>query len=305
LVEPVDAWGDRKESSHPELLAWLSREFVRDGYDLKKLVRRIVTSDAYARRVGEAPPIDASQRTFAAQSRRRLSAEQVVDSLFAAVGKSMHAEELNFDPNGTQGFLTLPAPERSWQFASLSNERDRPALALPVNQMVLDVLTTFGWRETRPDPWTRQDAEPNPLQPLMLANGVIVNQIVRLTEESVVTDWCVENDLKVEELVDRLFLTTLGRRPDAAERKLVSGVLAEGFAERRTGKPKPPPIERIVAHVDWDKHLKGEASVELLAAEKQARAGDPPTERLTADFRRRVEDVLWSLVNSPEFVFVP
>jgi hypothetical protein len=128
---------------------------------------------------------------------------------------------------------------------------------------------------------------------------------VRLTDESVVTEWCVDKNITVEELVDRLFLTTLGRRPDADERKLVVGVLAEGFAERRTGKPKPPPIERIIAHVDWDKHLKGEASVELLAAEKQARAGDPPTERLTADFRRRVEDVLWSLVNSPEFVFVP
>jgi hypothetical protein len=171
--------------------------------------------------------------------------------------------------------------------------------------MILDVLTTFGWRETRPDPWTRQDAEPNPLQPLMLANGVIVNQVVRLTEESAVTEWCVDEKLTLDELIDRLFLTTIARRPDAAERKLVAGVLSEGFAERRTGKPKPPPIQRIIAHVDWDKHLKGEASVELLAAEKQSRAGDPPTERLTPDFRRRVEDVLWSLVNSPEFVFVP
>ena len=102
-----------------------------------------------------------------------------------------------------------------------------------------------------------------------------------------------------------MFLTTLSRRPDDAERKLVAEVLADGYASRRTGKAKPPAVKRIVAHVDWDKHLKGEASVELLAAEKQARAGDPPTERLTADFRRRVEDVLWSLVNSPEFVFVP
>jgi hypothetical protein len=304
LVEPVDGWLERSESSHPELLAYLSREFVRDGYDMKRLVRRIVTSDAYRRRVGERPPIDASQRTFAAQARRRMSAEQVVDSLFAAVGKPFHAEELNFDPNKTQGFLTLPAPERSWQFASLSNERDRPALALPVNQMILDVLTTFGWRETRPDPWTRTDAEPNPLQPLMMANSTVVNQVVRLTEDNLVTEWCVE-DVTLDELVERMFLATLARKPTAVERKLVADVLADGYAERRTGKPKPPPVERIRAHVDWDKHLKGESSIELLAAEKQARAGDPPTVRLTDDFRRRVEDVLWSLVNSPEFVFVP
>lgn len=304
LIESVDNWMETSEASHPELLRDLSREFVRDGYDMKKLVRKIVTSQAYQRAVGPTQPIDASQRTFATQTRRRMSAEQVVDSLFAAVGKPMHAEELNFDPNGTQGFLTLPAPEKSWQFASLSNERDRPALALPVNQMILDVLQTFGYRETRPDPWTRTDAEPNPLQPLMMANSQTVNQVIRLTEESLVTEWCLE-DVTAEDLTTRLFLATVSRRPNPSELKLVSGVLSEGFAKRKTGAPKPPPVKRIVAHVDWDKHLKGEASVELMAAEKQAREGDPVTVRLTPEFRRAVEDVLWSLVNSPEFVFVP
>jgi hypothetical protein len=304
LVESVDHWTDRSEASHPELLAYLSRQFVVDGYDVKKLVRLLVTSHAYAAAADDDAPVDASQRTFASQTRRRLSAEQIVDSLFTAVGKSTGAEELNFDPNGTQGFLILPAPQRAWQFASLSNERDRPALALPVNQMILDVLTTFGWRETRIDPLTRRDAEVNPLQPLMMANSAAVNQAIRLTEDSAVTRWCLE-DVTLDETVDRLFLATLSRLPSSGERKLVAGVLADSYAARRTGKPKPPPVERIVAHVDWDKHLKGEASLELLEAEKQARAGDPPTVRLTDEFRLCVEDVLWSLVNSPEFVFVP
>ncbi len=35
------------------------------------------------------------------------------------------------------------------------------------------------------------------------------------------------------------------------------------------------------------------------------REGDPPTRRLREDWRRRMEDALWALVNSPEFVFVP
>jgi len=303
LVEPVDQWTERKESSHPELLAYLSRQFVLDGYDAKKLVRMLVTSSAYAASTDEGP-IDASQRTFASQTRRRLSAEQVVDSLFTTVGKQTGAEELNFDPNGTQGFLILPAPQKAWQFASLANERDRPALALPINQMILDVLTTFGWRETRIDPLTRRDAEVNPLQPLMMANSEAVNQAIRLTENSAVTAWCLE-DVTLDQTIDRLFLATFSRLPSGGERKLVAGVLEDSYAARRTGRPKPPPVERVVAHVDWDKHLKGESSLELMEAEKQARAGDPPTVRLTEEFRTRVEDVLWSLLNSPEFVFVP
>jgi len=304
LVDPVDHWLELDEASHPDLLRYLSREFVVHGYDVKWLARVIANSDAYRREAtGEATSYR-DQRTFAAQLRRRCSAEQVVDSLYLAVGKSMNAEELNFDPNGTQGFLILPTPEKSWQFASLANERDRPALALPTNQMILDVLTTFGWRETRIDPWTRQDAEVNPLQPLMMANSAAVNQAIRLTEESAATEWCLE-DGTPEQLVDRLFLATLSRPASDGERRLMAGVLAESFATRKTGKAKPKPIARVRAHVDWDKHLQGEASLELLEAAKQAQAGDPATVRLTTEFRTAVEDVLWTLVNSPEFVFVP
>jgi hypothetical protein len=39
--------------------------------------------------------------------------------------------------------------------------------------------------------------------------------------------------------------------------------------------------------------------------EREVQAGDPPTPRLAADWRERMEDVVWALFNSPEFVFIP
>ena len=33
--------------------------------------------------------------------------------------------------------------------------------------------------------------------------------------------------------------------------------------------------------------------------------GDPPTARLELDWRERLEDMVWSLINSPEFIFLP
>jgi hypothetical protein len=305
LIEPVDHWSDTSESSHPALLKYLSREFAVNGFDLKALARRIVTSAAYEREIRDEPAThDPTQRTFAAQERRRLSAEQLVDSMFLAVGKEFEAEELNFDPQGGQNMLNLGTPRRAWQFASLSNERDRPALSLPVNQAIVDVLTTFGWRETRPDPITVREEDPNVLQPLLLANGQMAHRVVRLSESSATTELCLVEQ-PVEELVDKLFVTVLSRRPERVERETLVDLLSPAYEKRLTGVMPPPPTRRQRAHVDWEKHLLAESSVELMEAERLAREGEPPTVRLTTDFRERMEDALWSLLSSPEFVFVP
>ena len=49
LVHPLDQMHSGNEPSHPELLAWLARDLMANGYDLKPLIRGIVLSDAYAR----------------------------------------------------------------------------------------------------------------------------------------------------------------------------------------------------------------------------------------------------------------
>jgi hypothetical protein len=49
LVNPVDQMHAENAASHPELLAWLARDVQASGYDLKRLIRGIVLSQAYAR----------------------------------------------------------------------------------------------------------------------------------------------------------------------------------------------------------------------------------------------------------------
>ena len=122
--------------------------------------------------------------------RRRLSAEQIVDSLFATAGKTFRSEPLTLDPEGRRSantFLNLGSPRRAWEFTSLSNERDRPALALPMAQSVLDVLTMFGWRDSRPNPTSRRDEAATVLQPLTLANGTVGHRLTQLSDDSAFT----------------------------------------------------------------------------------------------------------------------
>jgi hypothetical protein len=49
LVMPIDQMHPENPPSHPELMEWLARDFIEHNYDLKRLVRGLVLSKAYAR----------------------------------------------------------------------------------------------------------------------------------------------------------------------------------------------------------------------------------------------------------------
>jgi mono/diheme cytochrome c family protein len=305
LVEPVDDW-ERAKPTHPELLRWLARDFVRGGYDLKKLARQILTSHAYQR---------ATDRTlrepgplYAAPAPRRLAAEQIVDSLFAATGKPFRLEEVSLDIDGRRdqnASISLGKPRRSWMLTSTSNERDRPSLALPRIQMVADVLTAFGWRGARQDPASARDQSPNVLQPAILSNGPVGTWLTRLSDDHPITALALESR-SADELVETLFLRMLTRKPTDDERRMYREYLSDGFATRIRPVPPTAKPKRIrEPYVSWSNHLDGEATLVRQAQELAARRGDPPTERLNENWRSRLEDVLWAMVNSSEFVFAP
>ena len=310
LVEPVDDW-ETARPSHAELLDFLARELVTHDYDLKHVARLILNSQTYQRASRPDGSLDqpAATRLFASPARRRLSAEQLVDSLFAAVGKPFRSEELNMDVDGrrpVKDFNNLGKPARAWEFTSLSNERDRPALSMPRAQPIVDALCAFGWRESRQGPQTVRDHDPNVLQPAALANGLVANgRVARLSDDSAITALALE-ERPLPELVRALFLRVLSRPPTAEELKVFTAQLTEGYADRRL-KPSGSAAHKAgpARPVSWSNHLSPEATRIKQEQERAARAGDPPTDRLRVDWRERMEDALWALVNSPEFVFVP
>jgi hypothetical protein len=306
IVEPVDDWATKPEASHPELMDWLAREFVVSGYNLKHVARLILNSQAYQRtaKVTSMEVPKAEARLFEAPARRRLSAEQVVDSLFAAVGKSLASEELNQDVDGRrpmEDFNNLGVPKRAWEFCSLANERDRPALALPRAQAIVDTLMMFGWRESRPNPLTVRDDSPNVLQPANLANSTLAVRVVRLSDDSTMTRLALE-DRPLPELIRAAFLRVLSRPPTSDELALFTAHLERGYSDRRLAVSVAQKKTGPKHVVSWSNHLNAEATKIKLEQEKEARAGDPPTTALRPEWRERM---VWAMVNTPEFVFVP
>ena len=292
------------EPSHPDLLAHLADELVRGGYDLKRVARLILTSHAYGREPAENYE---SAALFAGPTRRRMTAEQVIDSLFTACGKRFKAGQLTLDADGAMAADTgahFGRPRRAWQFASLSSDRDRQSLTLPRAEPFVDVLAAFGWRSTRPDPRHDRDHAPAVTQPGLLANGVLGRRFTRLSDDSRFTAFAVD-DLTLDELAEHTVRAVFTRLTTAAERTLFREMLGDGYESRRSGAgPNPPHFYRHTG-VSWSNHFDPESARRQIALKKEVEAGDPPTPRLTPDWRERYEDVLWVLLNSPEFVFVP
>lgn len=88
LVETEDDFGTRGEPpSHPELLDWLASRFVDDGWSVKSLLRRIVTSATYRQASALRDDVDdPKNRLLARQSRLRVEAEVIRDITLQAAG---------------------------------------------------------------------------------------------------------------------------------------------------------------------------------------------------------------------------
>ncbi|MCC6509550.1 MAG: DUF1553 domain-containing protein [Pirellulaceae bacterium] len=309
IVEPVHDW-EGKTASHPELLRWLARDFVEHGYDFRHLLRTILTSEAYGRiAVGQNALAEADIRFFTAPDKRRLTAEQVVDNLYATAGIAMDIEELTFVHDGrrpSSSRLTLGKPSRAWMMASLNNERDRPSLTLPKAAMVAEVLEAFGWTGSRQNSINMRENIPTAIQPGVLNNSLLTLWLTRVSVGSPLAELGIEAR-SPEELANHLFLRYLGRPPVDSELAALVSELSPSFSTRVLSNSLASDFvpSSSLPLVTWFNHLQSEANSIQQEHERRVAQGPPTDSRIDADWRERLEDAVWSLVNHPEFVWVP
>lgn len=90
LARNVDDLGSQGEPpTHPQLLDWLASEFIDSGWDVKHMVRLMVTSRTYqqtSRADADLTHRDPYNRLYARQSRWRLDAEMIRDNALLVSG---------------------------------------------------------------------------------------------------------------------------------------------------------------------------------------------------------------------------
>ena len=93
LVETVSEFGHLgSPPTHPELLDWLATRLIEDGWSLKKLHQRILNSATWQQTstrelTAELASIDPRNTLYWRREPRRLSAEEIIDTLQAASGE--------------------------------------------------------------------------------------------------------------------------------------------------------------------------------------------------------------------------
>jgi hypothetical protein len=102
LFEPADDFREDTPASHPELLEWLAHDFLAHGCDLKHTIRLILTSQTYQLRYDPAlaDSFDAANpkapRYLCSPNLRRLTAEQLLDSIRLAASGELQPEQRTF-----------------------------------------------------------------------------------------------------------------------------------------------------------------------------------------------------------------
>lgn len=83
LIEPVDDLKDDTEASNPDLMQYLEETMIAYDYDMKAYLRAIFNSRTYQSMANDEDPVLGEPYYFAGPALRRMSAEQLWDSVLA------------------------------------------------------------------------------------------------------------------------------------------------------------------------------------------------------------------------------
>lgn len=231
IVDPIDDFRPTNPPANPRLLEALADDFVAHKFDLRHLIRNIVNSRTYQL---SAVPDDTNredEKNFSHAKLRRLSAEQMLDSLCLVTGA---APRFNGYPEGT----------RAGELPGVIAVRLRESRSSSGDQF----LKTFGKPQRLVSCECERSGETTLSQAFQLVSGPLINDLLSRPDNRL--QQLLDSGKSHEKIVEELFWATLSRAPNGEE-------------------------------------LKGTTAYLLAQVDK----------------RQALEDIVWSLVNSHEFMF--
>ncbi|MCY3004987.1 MAG: PSD1 and planctomycete cytochrome C domain-containing protein [Planctomycetota bacterium] len=218
LVETENDFGlQGAMPSHPELLDWLSSDWVDSGWSLKHLIHRIVSSETYQQSSAwreDLAQVDPANRMLARQSRIRLDAEILRDRALSASGAiSLRIGGPSVHPPQPAGVYNFTQTTKAWKEDTGANRYRKTMYTEFFRSAPYPLLTTFD----SPDfstVCTRRSRTNTPLQALTMANDPVFWELSELLAQR--AKW--ESDpLVAEQRIHRMVLLAWCRDPSQQE----------------------------------------------------------------------------------------
>ena len=295
--------------THPELLDWLARRFAAERFSIKALHRLIMASETYRR--SSKPPAAAKARKVDPQNSllayfepRRLSAEELRDSMLQATGELRRTvgglpvfPEINLEvalqPRMLQSSL---AP--AYQPSRTKAERSRRSIYVYRMRGQADPMLEV-FNQPRPDSsCERRDA------------SNVTPQVFAMMNSAATTDRSIAMALRIEkeasglpQSVDRAIQVAFGRSPTARERSRLVAYVQGMIPYHRTHRPLPIKLPtRITRSVVEELSGLSFDYVERLDVYEDYL---PPAKPWTVSAETRaLADLCLVLLNSNEFIYV-
>jgi len=214
IVDPIDDFRPTNPASHPELLDRLATDFAAHRFDLRRLIRLIMTSQTYQL---SSEPNDTNGDDELNYSRvwpRRLTAEQLLDAQHEVLAVPAR-------------FTGYPRGMRAGQLAGVEAVRLREKRKSSSDTF----LTLFGKPMRLLSCECERSSETTMNQAFNLISGPEINDLLS-APESRLTQWAASHE-RPERIVDELYWDALTRGP--TERELTTATkLLDTAKDRRT-----------------------------------------------------------------------
>lgn len=206
LTDPVDDVRSTNPASNEELFAALTRDFIEQGFDVKRLIRTIMNSSAYQLSSDANATNQNDNKYYSKYIVKRLSGETLLDAMSQVTG----------------------VPSRFPGYAAGTR-----AMQLPDTQVKSEFLASFGRPARIICDAGERSSEPSVLQALNVINGDTLNK--KLSDPNGYAALALKLGLSDARILDHLFLSAYARYPTGPERQQMVAALKASRAAAGAG----------------------------------------------------------------------